>query len=100
MNVKLIRMWSGEDVIADQVGDLVDTIVIRNPIVAIPAGNGQMGFAPWSPLLKDKNVDLEITKNYIAWLKKNFPTCILNTLNNAKINCKNEKNKGTFKQNQ
>jgi len=36
MNVKLIRMWSGEDVIADQVGDLIDTIVIRNPIVAIP----------------------------------------------------------------
>jgi hypothetical protein len=68
MNVKLIRMWSGEDVIADQVGDLRDSIVIRNPIVAIPAGNGQLGFAPWSPLLKDKNVDLEITKKYIVYI--------------------------------
>jgi len=68
MNVKLIRMWSGEDVIADQVGDLIDRIVIRNPIVAIPAGNGQLGFAPWSPLLKDKNVDLEITKKYIVYI--------------------------------
>jgi hypothetical protein len=68
MNVKLIRMWSGEDVIADQVGDLIDSIVIRNPIVAIPAGNGQLGFAPWSPLLKDKNVDLEITKKYIVYI--------------------------------
>lgn len=46
MNVKLIRMWSGEDVIADQVEDLNNSIVIRNPIVAIPTGNGQMGFAP------------------------------------------------------
>ena len=70
MNVKLIRMWSGEDVIADQVGDLGDKIVIRNPIVAIPTGNGQMGFAPWSPLLKDKNVDLEITKNYIVCISE------------------------------
>jgi len=68
MNVKLIRMWSGEDVIADQVGDLIDSIVIRNPIVAIPAGNGQLGFAPWSPLLKNKNVDLEITKKYIVYI--------------------------------
>jgi len=70
MNVKLIRMWSGEDVIADQVGDLEDKIVIRNPIVAIPTGNGQMGFAPWSPLLKDKNIDLEVTKNYIVYISE------------------------------
>ena len=70
MNVKLIRMWSGEDVIADQVGDLVDKIVIRNPIVAIPAGNGQMGFAPWSPLLKDKDIDLEVSKKYVVYISE------------------------------
>ena len=63
-------MWSGEDVIADQVGDLVDKIVIRNPIVAIPTGNGQMGFAPWSPLLKDKNIDLEVTKTYVVYISE------------------------------
>lgn len=70
MNVKLIRMWSGEDVIADQVGDLTDSIVIRNPIVAIPAGNGQMGFAPWSPLLKDKDMDLEVSKKYVVYISE------------------------------
>jgi hypothetical protein len=70
MNVKLIRMWSGEDVIADQVGDLADTIVIRNPIIAIPAGNGQMGFAPWSPLLKDKDIDLEVSKKYVVYISE------------------------------
>lgn len=70
MNAKLIRMWSGEDVIADQVGDLTDSIVIRNPIVAIPTGNGQIGFAPWSPLLKDKNIDVEVTKKYIVYISE------------------------------
>jgi hypothetical protein len=70
MNVKLIRMWSGEDVIADQVGDLIDSIVIRNPIVAVPAGNGQMGFAPWSPLLKDKDIDLEVSKKYVVYISE------------------------------
>ena len=70
MNVKLIRMWSGEDVIADLVGDLTDNIVIRNPIVAIPTGNGQMGFAPWSPLLKEKGVDIEVTKKYVVYISE------------------------------
>jgi hypothetical protein len=72
MNVKLIRMWSGEDVIADLIDDLTDmnedVIVIQNPIVAIPAGNGQMGFAPWSPLLKGKNEELKVTKRYIVYI--------------------------------
>ena len=68
MNVKLIRMWSGEDVIADLIDDKDETIVIANPIVAVPAGNGQLGFAPWSPLLKGKNEELEVTKKYVVYI--------------------------------
>lgn len=72
MNVKLIRMWSGEDVIADLIDDKSDVgeevIVITNPIVAIPTGNGQMGFAPWSPLLKDKNEEIEVKKSYVVYI--------------------------------
>ncbi len=68
MNVKLIRMWSGEDVVADLIEEKDDSVVICNPIVAVPAGNGQMGFAPWSPLLKGKNEELEVTKKYIVYM--------------------------------
>ena len=68
MNVKLIRMWSGEDVVADLIGEKDDSVIICNPIVAVPAGNGQMGFAPWSPLLKGKNEELEVTKKYIVYM--------------------------------
>ena len=67
MNVKLIRMWSGEDVIADLIDEKDDSVVICIPIVAVPAGNGQMGFAPWSPLLKGKNEELEVTKKYVVY---------------------------------
>ena len=65
MTVKLIRMWSGEDVIADIVKEDTETIVITDPIVAVPAQKqGQIAFAPWSPLLqKDK---LEVTKKYVG----------------------------------
>ena len=68
MNVKLIRMWSGEDVIADLVEEKEDYIVFCNPIVAVPTGQGQLGFAPWSPLLKGRDEELEITKEYIVYI--------------------------------
>ena len=68
MNVKLMRMWSGEDVVADLIEEKDDSVVICNPIVAVPAGNGQMGFAPWSPLLKGKDEEIEITKKYIVYI--------------------------------
>jgi hypothetical protein len=68
MNVKLIRMWSGEDVIADLIRDNDDTIIVVNPIVAIPAGQGQMGFAPWSPLLKGKGEEIEVKKSYVVYV--------------------------------
>jgi len=68
MNVKLIRMWSGEDVVADLIEEKEDSIVFCNPIVAVPTGQGQMGFAPWSPLLKGKNEKLEVTKRYVVYI--------------------------------
>jgi len=68
MNVKLIRMWSGEDVVADLIEETEDSIVFCNPIVAVPTGQGQMGFAPWSPLLKGRDEELEVTKKYIVYI--------------------------------
>ena len=68
MNVKLMRMWSGEDVVADLIEEKEDSVVFVNPIVAVPSGNGQIGFAPWSPLLKGKDEEIEITKRYIVYI--------------------------------
>ena len=51
MNVKLIRITSGEDLICDLLNETDDSITFNDAIVAVPAGNGQIGFAPWSPLL-------------------------------------------------
>jgi len=68
MTVKLIRMWSGEDVVADLIVDKSDSIVITNPIVAVPSGQGQLGFAPWSPILSGKGKELEVTKKYVVYI--------------------------------
>ena len=68
MNVKLIRMWSGEDVVADLIEEKEDSIVLTNPIVAIPNGQGSLGFAPWSHLLKGKDEPVEVTKKYVVYI--------------------------------
>ena len=70
MTVKLIRMWSGEDVIADLVEEKSDSIMITNPIVAIPAQQGQIGFAPWSPLISEKVKELEVIKKYVVYISE------------------------------
>ena len=71
MNVKLIKMWSGEDVITDLVKETDDSIVIKNPIVIVPSGQeGQVGLAPWSPLLKGKDTELEVTRRYVVYINE------------------------------
>ena len=45
MTIKLIRMWSGEDVIADVIEENEYTITMENPIVAVPSQQpGQIAF--------------------------------------------------------
>ena len=67
MTVKLIRMWSGEDVIADITEETEDSIVITDPIVAVPSPQqGNIAFAPWSPLLA-KGKGIEVTKKYVVY---------------------------------
>tara|TARA_Y100000814_G_scaffold79957_1_gene52385 strand:- start:148 stop:432 length:285 start_codon:yes stop_codon:yes gene_type:complete len=67
MNVKLIRMWSGEDVIANLVKEDSESIIITDPIVAVPSQQeGQIGFAPWSPLLEKD--ELEVVRRYIVYI--------------------------------
>jgi len=69
MTVKLIRMWSGEDVVADLIEEKSDSIVVTNPIVAVPHGQqGQIAFAPWSPIMSKDGKGLEVTKKYVVYI--------------------------------
>jgi len=70
MNIKLIRMWSGEDVVAEVTEETDEFLTLVNPIVAVPAGNGQLGFAPWSPLLKGRNTPLSVRKDYVVYVNE------------------------------
>jgi hypothetical protein len=68
MNVKVFRMSSGEDVVAEVLEDNELSIVVMNAIVAFNQGDGQLGFAPYAPLLKRTEKELEIDKNWIVYI--------------------------------
>lgn len=66
-NIKLIRMSSGEDVVAEVVFEDTNNIEIKNAIVAIPTGNGQLGFAPWSPILSKEEKTINVAKQFVVY---------------------------------
>ena len=68
MNVKVIRMSSGEDIVADVMETKEDSLVLMNAIVAVPAGNGQLGFAPYAPLLNRDQKELEINRKWVIYV--------------------------------
>ena len=51
MNVKIIKLISGEELI----GEFDEkTNTITNPVVMIPVNNKSIGFSPWMPYSEDK----------------------------------------------
>jgi hypothetical protein len=76
MTIKLIRMSSGEDVIATVIEEVEDAIKIRNAIVVVPTQNQQLGFAPWSPVMDPQEESLEVFKHFIVYVTKPAPQVV------------------------
>ena len=70
MNIQLIRLQSGEDIIADVLEDKGESLVLSNPIVMVPGRDGTVGFAPWSPLLHPDVKELEIRTSYTVYISR------------------------------
>ena len=64
MAVKLLRLKSGEDIVAEHIqGKLGQDITIENPAMMMPLSDGrgnkvQVGLAPWMPFSAEKRFDL------------------------------------------
>ena len=66
-DTRLVRVSSGEDVICNVVSIEDDYITVTDPIVAVPTGEGQIGFAPWSPLLRE-NEEVSIQMSHVVYI--------------------------------
>ena len=67
MDIKVLRMNTGEEVIFTLVEQTPDYVVVNNPLVAVPAAQGQIGFAPWSVLSREDEA-IEVDKKYIVYM--------------------------------
>lgn len=67
-DVKLIRMSSGEDIVATIVKKGNEFISIKDAIVAIPTSQGKIGFAPWSPLISKENPVIPVSMNFVVYV--------------------------------
>ena len=66
-DTRLVRVSSGEDVICNVVSIEDDYITVTEPIVAVPTGEGQIGFAPWSPLLRETE-KISIQMSHVVYI--------------------------------
>ena len=68
MNVKVLRMNTGEEVVFTLVNETDNTIEIENTLVAMPSAQGQIGFGPWAPLVKNDET-ITIGKDFIVYVE-------------------------------
>ena len=68
MNLKLLRLRSGEDVICEVLKESAELIFIKNPAMLMPVGSQgqqmQMGMAPWMPFADQ--TDFEIPRDWLV----------------------------------
>ena len=56
MNIKIVRLISGEELIGDWDEEKK---IITNPVVMIPVAKDQLGFQPWIPYAEEEEVPLK-----------------------------------------
>ena len=71
MTIKLVRLKSGEDLVAD-IDINTDAVTLENPAMIMPVGNPgadgqvQMGFGPWVPFAKSKT--FEVPREHVVFI--------------------------------
>lgn len=85
MNVKIIRLISGEEMLCS-VTDNGDTITLKNPAVLIPSPEGKLLMAKWMPYANDEN-GFTLAKNFVMFmvepqsdLSNHYTTTFVNNL--------------------
>ena len=67
INVKLLRIVTGEEVIAELVSESDTTITVKNGLVVLPTQGG-VGFAPWATVIDDKKPEITLSHNHVVYM--------------------------------
>jgi hypothetical protein len=67
INVKLFRITTGEEVIAELVSETDDTVTLKNGLVVLPTNTG-VGFAPWATVIDQDNPEITASKTHVVYI--------------------------------
>ena len=67
INVKLLRIVTGEEVIAEFVSESDTTITVKNGLVVLPTQGG-VGFAPWATVIDDNKPEITLSHNHVVYM--------------------------------
>lgn len=67
IDVKLFRIITGEEVIAELVSEDSTSVVVKNGLVVLPTNNG-VGFAPWATVISKDNPEIAVSKQHVVYI--------------------------------
>ena len=68
INVKLFRISTGEEVVAELVSETDTSVTLKNGLVVLPTPQGGVGFAPWTPVISKDEPEIEVSKNFVVYI--------------------------------
>ena len=67
IDVKLFRISTGEEIIAELVSETDDVVTLKNGLVVLPTNNG-VGFAPWATVIDPDDPEITLCKKFIVYM--------------------------------
>ena len=67
IDIKLIRLITGEEIIAEVVDWKNGILTVKNGLTIIPHQD-QVGFAPWATVISKENPEITISKTHLVYV--------------------------------
>ena len=67
IDVKLIRVVTGEEIIAELLSEDDDTITVQNGLVVLPTNQG-VGFAPWATVISKEKPEVTMNRKHVVYV--------------------------------
>jgi hypothetical protein len=65
-DVKLVRLTTGEEILA-KCENTATGVVVKDPMILVPLGQGKLGFAKWLPYANTES-GVAISSNYVMFV--------------------------------
>ena len=67
IDVKLFRITTGEEVVAELVSETDDTVTVQNGLVVLPNATG-VGFAQWATVIDPDNPEVTMKQQHVVYV--------------------------------